>query len=257
VSGRAYPQTDAHSIGNDMHASQGWIDTLAPQLRAAIVETRPPCLERDTVCDGKGDPTAFSNWRAVLRAKLVDGDLRLIVDVDGEPERERLHGLSVDTFEGLNLNEDGAAMAVFRGGRTLPLIDFKVTPITDPDERQARELTHARLHAQRAETKPAAATTDPDELKRLRAFAQLSKAEAVMALCSQFDKMPEAVVIAGWLHAKGKTWDQIMKTTKRSRGTVSKRINQFYNATGWPKVDRRKGIGKTYQLDESRDAATV
>lgn len=129
-----------------MNASARWTTTAGPQLRAAIVRDLGTRLEHDNERDSNGDITAFANWRAVLRAKLVDCDLRLVVDVDSEPKDRRLDGLSITRFEGLNESE-GTAYAVFKGGRALPLITYQTTPITDPQEITARELALARIQS--------------------------------------------------------------------------------------------------------------
>lgn len=99
--------------------------------------------------------------------------------------------------------------------------------------------------------------TDSQELERLRAFAQLSKTDAIRAVCSQFGTLPESVIIAGWNHSKGMSWAAMTKASKCSKSTLSARIKQFYDVTGWPKANWRMGKGKRYQFDENRDAGSM
>jgi len=230
---------------------------LKPQLQAAIVQDLGTRLEFDRTRDANGDYIGYTNRRAVMQARLVDCDLRLVVDVDSEPEDKRLDGLSITAFEGLNKSGE-TAYAVFRGGRALRLIHYKTTPITDPQEITARELTLARIQKQQAKPEPAkTATADPGELERLRAFSQLTAKDAIRSITSMIPGMDEKIIIAGWLHVKGATWDDMERKTKASRGTLSKRVKEFYRASGLPRNNRRKGIGKGYQLDENRDAGIL
>lgn len=97
----------------------------------------------------------------------------------------------------------------------------------------------------------------PGELERLRAFAQLTLEDAIRSMVSMIPNMDEKTIIAGWLHVKGTTWSDMECKTKASKGTLSKRVRDFYRASGLPRNNRRKGIGKEYQLDEHRDAGSL
>ena len=101
--------------------------------------------------------------------------------------------------------------------------------------------------------------TAPGELERLRAFAKQGKAAAIKSLTDAFQDLSHDSIHVGWLHAKGIPWTEIKRRTGFSQGKVQNLKNEFYSVTGWPKGDRRKGggIGKTYQLDENRDAGTI
>lgn len=97
----------------------------------------------------------------------------------------------------------------------------------------------------------------PGELERLRAFSQLTAKDAIRSITSMIPGMDENIIIAGWLHVKGTTWAEMERKTKASKGTLSKRVKEFYRASGLPRNNRRKGIGKGYQLDENRDAGSL
>ncbi len=108
---------------------------------------------------------------------------------------------------------------------------------------------------QAAKTKP---RVDPGELERLKAFAQLSQREAICHILDSIPDMDEKTIIAGWLHVKGTTWADMKRQTGASKGTLSKRVNNFYRASKLPRKNRRTGgMRKPYQLDENRDAGTV
>lgn len=131
--------------------------------------------------------------------------------------------------------------------------------------RDQREALKRREKAEEALIQLAAAPPPAKEKRRLeverenirlKALAGKTIEDTVNAITSVFPEMPAHVLQAGMMHAKGKTWEAIIKVAKRSRSTVSKYIQQFYKTTGWPQTDRRMGMGKKHHIDEARDKAT-
>ena len=88
---------------------------------------------------------------------------------------------------------------------------------------------------------------------RLRATAAKTLEDAVNSIISAFPDMPIPVLHAGMMHARGVTWEEIVKKVGCSKSTASGYIQRFYELTSWPKSDRRAGMGKKYHLDEARD----
>lgn len=98
---------------------------------------------------------------------------------------------------------------------------------------------------------------DPAELGRLRAFAQLSQREAVEQFLVTFGDLDPRAILAGWLHTKGESRATMQSRCQCSRGSVQNALDRFYSKTGFPRIDRRTGPGKTLQLDEDRDAGAI
>ncbi|HAS82594.1 MAG TPA: hypothetical protein DCS43_07975 [Verrucomicrobia bacterium] len=139
-------------------ASVLWRKTAGPQLRAAIVDELPTRCEFDREYNANRE-VHFTNHRAIIAAKLVDSDFRLVVDA--APDEGLLDGLRASTFEGLNKDDKGRAWAYFTNGRALRYLTYEVTKLTDRAEITARELKHARITRQSAAVAPAATVKTP------------------------------------------------------------------------------------------------
>lgn len=117
-------------------------------------------------------------------------------------------------------------------------------------------------HLQIEEDRPSTSATrkpgaqpDADQIAALQAFARLSQKDAVHQLSAAHANLDVHTIHAGWLHVKGLTWAEMCRKADCSRGTLAKRVKTFYKATGWPRTDRRLGLGRKYRLDERRDAS--
>jgi hypothetical protein len=201
----------------------------AESLRAAIVETLPTRLEMDKRRDEKGDLTGWENFRAVLRAKCVNRDIRLVLDVDSEPKAGRLAGLSLKSFEGFMGGADSDPSlfrAAFQNGRTLRVLDYETPRIEDAQERTARELTHARRKAEPAPKPPVKRKErpieehlrDPDEMLIFK----------VMDACPKLDAQTRNntvkhwdVFLRAWRHSESDY--TIAEKLKRPRKTIERR----------------------------------
>lgn len=81
--------------------------------------------------------------------------------------------------------------------------------------------------------------------------------QAMAALAKSYPELSVMELQAGILHFKGMTWVDLQRKTRASRGALSKRINRFYELTGWPRPNRQNRKGQRVQIDENRDAATT
>lgn len=132
--------------------SKFW-ENAGAQLRRDIVHDYGCRLECDKVRDANGDICGMENFRAVMRAKGVDRDILLEVDVDNEPEDKRLDGLSLSAFQGLAWGDpppdlqpftERVSYAVFKNGRALRLLNYRTPLIEDASEKTWRELAYSR-----------------------------------------------------------------------------------------------------------------
>lgn len=95
------------------------------------------------------------------------------------------------------------------------------------------------------------------EIDRLLDKSQTTLEDAVNAIIAHFPDLTTPVLHAGMLHARNSSWKDIIRTCKKSKSTVSEYINRFYEITGWPRKNRRMGMGKKQSFDETRDSDAI
>jgi hypothetical protein len=161
-------------------------------MRKQMLSDSGAVLTHGVERDEHGDTVAFCDYRATCRARMIAADYALILAVDGE--RGCLDGLRVGTFEGLAIGPQhgaGDVYAVFTNGRKVPFLREERTPVTEPNERAARELEYARLHKVEATVKRAAKLSR----SQIEARRDGGKARAVLSndvqkrICELYAKM--------------------------------------------------------------------
>jgi hypothetical protein len=144
---------------------------------------------------------------------------------------------------------------VFANGRT---VDAVLAPSELDDARRTANLlqlaseelarpplsNHERINKRRA-----------GEITEAQIKSTATVEDAVRMLQSAFPDLATDELHAGMMHIKGSTWQAMTEKTRLSKAALSRKLARFYAVTEFPRIDRRAGMGKKYQIDERRDAA--
>lgn len=165
-------------------------------------------------------PDRLLEYRAVIEAKLKDGDLLLVLDLSNETEDSRQDGLSFFTLKALGRHAGLRRMyAKFENGRTLPIIKYEIRKPACLLDLGGRDLMNQRQFF--SERNRVVAELEREEKQRalLREQAARENAEiehryklATIALSERVATEPKKAV-----KGKNKVWPKIVKEDVAAR----------------------------------------